>query len=66
MNKIPLVVMNSHSPQGKSLNFETVGIVIFPPGKKVITIVIYHLGTDSTHINVPGYIFWQLKTAVIK
>ena len=39
--------MTSNSPCGKILPFETVGVVIFPPGKKGITILIFHLGTNT-------------------
>ena len=36
--------MTNNSPRGKFLTFKTVGVVIFFPGKKGITIVICHLG----------------------
>ena len=35
--------MTSDPPRVKVLPFETVGVVIFSPGKKWVTIVIYHL-----------------------
>ena len=40
--------MTSNSPRGKCLSFETVEVVIFSPGKKGITVIIYHLGRGPT------------------
>ena len=39
--------MTINSPRVKILPFETVGVVIFFPGKKGIIIVIFHLGPSS-------------------
>ena len=43
INKIPLGVMTSNYPQGKSLPFKTVGVAICFRGKKGITLGICHL-----------------------
>ena len=55
INKISLGLMANNSPQGKSLPLETVGVVIFYPGKKLITIVICHLGSGTS-----GGIIWRV------
>ena len=47
--------MNNNSPQGKFLTFKTVGVVIFFPGKKGITIVICHQDRKSLYLSETGY-----------